>query len=233
MQHAFRGRYKHCPQNVLAAVDFDQKFTYVLAGWEGTAHDTLVLRDALTREGGLRVPQGNTRTYVLSINLFIKINGSLRCNLTMHHMLGKYYLVDAGYGAKPGFLPPFRGVRYHLNEWGRNPVQNEKELFNRRHCSLRIIVEQAFGALKRRFKVLDDASPFFPYETQVDIVVACCIIHNWVIEDGSDEFNIPSDNDEDTQHTTYAGTASENAIMLAFREGLAAQMWADRQSHGN
>ncbi|XP_066343049.1 protein ALP1-like [Miscanthus floridulus] len=203
MQHAFRGRYKHCTQNVLAAVDFDQKFTYVLAGWEGTAHDALVLRDALTREGGLRVPQG------------------------------KYYLVDAGYGAKPGFLSPFRGVRYHLNEWGRNPVQNEKELFNRRHCSLRIIVEQAFGALKRRFKVLDDASPFFPYETQVDIVVACCIIHNWVIEDGSDEFNIPSDNDEDTQHTTYAGTTSENAIMLAFREGLAAQMWADRQSHGN
>jgi len=80
-------------------------------------------------------------------------------------MLGKYYLVDAGYGAKPGFLPPFRAVRYHLNEWGRNPVQNEKELFNRRQCSLRIIVEQAFGALKRRFKVLDDASPFFPYET--------------------------------------------------------------------
>ena len=42
MQHAFRGRYKHCTQNVLAAVDFDQKFTYVLAGWEGTAHDALV-----------------------------------------------------------------------------------------------------------------------------------------------------------------------------------------------
>lgn len=79
---------------------------------------------------------------------------------------------------------------------------------------------------------LDDASPFFPYETQVDIVIACCIIHNWVIEDGSDEFNEPDDND-DTQDTIYAGTASENAIMLAFRQGLADQMWADRQSHGN
>jgi hypothetical protein len=45
---------------------------------------------------------------------------------------------------------------------------------------------------------------FFPYETQVDIVVACCIIHNWVIEDGSDEFNVPNDNDEDTQHTIYS-----------------------------
>ena len=61
---------------------------------------------------------------------------------------------------------------------------------------------------------------------------ACCIIHNWVIEDGSDEFNEPDDND-DTQDTIYAGTASENAIMLAFRQGLADQMWADRQSHGN
>jgi hypothetical protein len=33
-------------------------------------------------------------------------------------MLEKYYLVDAGYGAKPDFLPPFHAVRYHLNEFG-------------------------------------------------------------------------------------------------------------------
>jgi hypothetical protein len=72
-------------------------------------------------------------------------------------MLGKFYLVDPGYRVKPRFLPPFRAVCYHLNEWERNPVQNEKELFNRWHYSLRIIVEQAFGVLKRRFKVLDDA----------------------------------------------------------------------------
>jgi len=43
----------------MAAVDFDLRFTYVLAGWEGAAHDALVLRDALERENGLRVPQGN------------------------------------------------------------------------------------------------------------------------------------------------------------------------------
>ncbi len=42
----------------MAAVDFDLRFTYVLAGWKGTAHDALVLRDALERENGLRVPQG-------------------------------------------------------------------------------------------------------------------------------------------------------------------------------
>ena len=42
----------------MAAIDFDLQFTFVLAGWEGTAHDALVLRDALERENGLRVPQG-------------------------------------------------------------------------------------------------------------------------------------------------------------------------------
>jgi hypothetical protein len=49
----------------LAAVDFDLRFTYVLAGWEGTTHDANVLRDALESVNGLRVPQGNSFTYVL------------------------------------------------------------------------------------------------------------------------------------------------------------------------
>lgn len=80
----------------------------------------------------------------------------------MFTIIGKYYLVDAGYGAKPGFLPPFCSTRYHLNEWGHHPVENAEELFNLGHSSLRMKVECAFGSLKRRFKVLDDIKPFFP-----------------------------------------------------------------------
>jgi len=59
MQAAFRGRKNVPTQNVLAAVSFDLKFTYVLAGWEGSAHDATILADALQREDGLRVPPGN------------------------------------------------------------------------------------------------------------------------------------------------------------------------------
>jgi hypothetical protein len=44
---------------VLAAIDFDLKFTYVLAGWEGSAHDATILADALGRHDGLVVPEGN------------------------------------------------------------------------------------------------------------------------------------------------------------------------------
>ncbi|KAG6526690.1 hypothetical protein ZIOFF_016691 [Zingiber officinale] len=55
------------------------QFIYVLPGWEGSAHDCRVLRDAISRPTGLKVPQG--------------------C----------YYLVDAGYCNSSGFLAPYRG----------------------------------------------------------------------------------------------------------------------------
>jgi hypothetical protein len=146
-------------------------------------------------------------------------------------LLGKFYLVDAGCGAKPGFLPPFRAVRYHLNEWGNNLMQNE-ELFNHRHSSLRVIVERAIGSVKRRFKILDDATPFFPFKTQVDIVVACCIIHNWIIQDGSDELIIQESNWPIQQHSTSSsGQASEHAFIVNFRQQIANQMWEDYQNY--
>ena len=51
MQGPFCGRKQSCAQNVMAAIDFDPKFTYVLAGWEGSAHDALVLAEAIERDG--------------------------------------------------------------------------------------------------------------------------------------------------------------------------------------
>ena len=47
----------------MATVDYDLKFTYVLAGWKGSAHDALVLADAIERDGGLSVPEGNIITH--------------------------------------------------------------------------------------------------------------------------------------------------------------------------
>ncbi|KAK6138580.1 hypothetical protein DH2020_027674 [Rehmannia glutinosa] len=63
------------------------KFVYILSAWEGSAADSRVLRDVVTRPNGLRVPNGN------------------------------YYLCDYGYTYGHGFLTPYRGVRYHLDEW--------------------------------------------------------------------------------------------------------------------
>jgi hypothetical protein len=60
MEAAFHGRKSHPTQNILAAVDFDLRFIFVMAGWEGTTHDAIILRDALERENGLRVLEGKT-----------------------------------------------------------------------------------------------------------------------------------------------------------------------------
>jgi hypothetical protein len=48
MQDRFRGRKHYPTQNVLVVLDFDPKFTYVLARWNGLVQDSFVLQDALS-----------------------------------------------------------------------------------------------------------------------------------------------------------------------------------------
>ncbi|XP_066376448.1 protein ALP1-like isoform X2 [Miscanthus floridulus] len=201
MQAAFRGRKNAPTQNVLAAVSFDLKFTYVLAGWEGSAHDATILADALQREDGLRVPPG------------------------------KFFLVDAGYACRPGFLPPYRGCRYHLKEYGnRNYPTNPKELYNLRHSSLRVTVERAFGALKNRFRIIDTNKPFHRLRTQIKLVLACCIMHNWILSFGVDEV-IPEEFSwvpNDTNSQPHPAHMDDNAAWALQRDEWANHMWANR-----
>jgi hypothetical protein len=37
----------------------------------------------------------------------------------LHILPGKYYLADAGFPSSLGTIIPYRGIRYHLAEWGR------------------------------------------------------------------------------------------------------------------
>jgi hypothetical protein len=45
------------------------------------------------------------------------------CANDFHIPEGKYFLADAGYPLRCGLLTPYRGVRYHLAEWGRASVR--------------------------------------------------------------------------------------------------------------
>ena len=58
IQEKFQGRKEGTTQNVLAAITFDLKFIYVLAGWEGSAHDSRVLGDALSRSNSFKILEG-------------------------------------------------------------------------------------------------------------------------------------------------------------------------------
>ena len=53
----FRNRKGTLSQNVLIVCDFEMMFRFVLPGWEGSAHDVRVLRDAVS-QGGFNPPKG-------------------------------------------------------------------------------------------------------------------------------------------------------------------------------
>lgn len=63
----YRTRKGHLAMNVLGVCLPDMQFIYVLAGWEGSAHDGRVLRDlrdAISRPNSLTVPQGISKRYL-------------------------------------------------------------------------------------------------------------------------------------------------------------------------
>jgi len=134
-----------------------------------------------------------------------------------------------GYAIRPGFLPPYKGTRYHLREYGVRSPQNPKELFNLRHSSLRVTVERAFGCLKSRFRILDN-KPFHPYKTQVKLVLACCMLHNWILWYGNDEI-VPLEADWQANPTNEAAPhdhVMDNNAWSAKRDVWAQQTWQTR-----
>jgi len=91
-----------------------------------------------------------------------------------------YYLVDSGYPNEYGFLGPYRGQRYHLQEFKRRgQPQNREEIFNLVHSSLRCVIERIFEVWKNRWRILQNMSSF-NYKAQVQIVVASMAIHNYI-----------------------------------------------------
>ncbi|KAL5578403.1 hypothetical protein UlMin_020102 [Ulmus minor] len=183
---AYRNRKGFTSQNVMAVVDFEMKFTYLVAGWEGSCHDARVLNVA-TSNPAFMFP---------------------------HAPEGKYYLVDAGYKNKPGFLAPFRGQNYHLHDRRREDSDRRKEMFNFRHASLR-----------------KSSSEHLEY-----IVIACAVLHNFIKLFSSEDaaFNPEDDAVDDGNAEDDVGEAStqqqreESNDMGHIRDHIANAMWNDR-----
>ncbi|KAL0336714.1 UNVERIFIED_CONTAM: hypothetical protein Sradi_4883300 [Sesamum radiatum] len=141
---------------------------------EGSAADSRVLCDTIHRDAGLCVPTDILNT-------------------------GNYYLCDNRYANADGFLTPSQGVRYHLREWdrGAGDPRNTEELFNLKHSSTRNVIERKFGLLKVRWGILRNQS-FYSIEVQDKIIIACCLLHNFIQNEMPDdplELEIPDARD--------------------------------------
>ncbi|CDP05540.1 unnamed protein product [Coffea canephora] len=82
----------------------------------------------------------------------------------------------------PGFLALFKGGRNVRVGQGRGRSQVPKELFNTRHSQLRNIIERFFSVLKQRFAYLRGSVPYSYMQMQINFVITCCALHNFLRE---------------------------------------------------
>ncbi|XP_023730022.1 uncharacterized protein LOC111877745 [Lactuca sativa] len=215
-QHLYRGRgLGDCYQNVLAISDFNLIFTFVVAGWQGIAHDSRTLSEALTdRDAPFPFPPPD-----------------------------KYYLCDVASTHTRGFMARYRNVWYWLGDFHRRRALTNKEKFNHSHAKLRNFIERAFGVLKARFPILKRMTPF-QLVTQRNIGIACFALHNYIRkEELSDECfsqfnqvdislqsnNVQDDDDdddeeEDVDEVQPHGNARDWEYMVHLRDQIADQL---------
>ena len=68
-------------------------------------------------------------------------------------------MCGAGYTNGECFLVPYRGQRYHLNDWSEHhQPTTPQEYFNMRHFQARNCIERCFGILKVRWAILREKS---------------------------------------------------------------------------
>ena len=196
---------------MLAVCDFNLEFTYVLAGWEGSAHDCRVLEDAMVN-GGLHIPP---EKYLLAD-------------------AGINYNTDFA-------LTPYRGVCYHLKEQAAANLRpaNKEEHFNLRHSSLRNAIERIFGIHKRRFQCFDSA-PKFPLSVQIQLVFVLTAIHNWICQHSVEadmyerQERLGEDRRKEKLEQPKLVTVmikETSSKMDQMRENMAEKMWSDYLKH--
>ncbi|XP_039119008.1 uncharacterized protein LOC120255179 [Dioscorea cayenensis subsp. rotundata] len=204
----YRTRKGEIATNVLGVCSQDLQFIYILPGWEGSIADSRVLRSALSRTNGVKVPQGF------------------------------YYLCDAGYTNGEGFLVPYRGQCYHLNEWRQNNhPQSKEELFNYKHSSARNVIERCFGLLKMRWAILRDRS-WYPVKTHCRIISACALLHNHIRREMALD---PLEAELDESYADFEPFSNVQSIQYieasnawtTFRDNLAQEMWNEWQASRN
>ncbi|TXG72365.1 hypothetical protein EZV62_000944 [Acer yangbiense] len=126
---------------VLAVCNFDMQFIFVVAGWEGNAHDARIFLTTM-RNHALnfpKPPKGMTR------DIYPQMDGYL-----------------GPYKGERYHLPDFRQ--------GSQPTGHQ-EVFNHTHSSLRSVIERTFGVLKKRWKILRDMPSYpFDKQVKIVIV---------------------------------------------------------------
>ncbi|KAE8742696.1 hypothetical protein FOCC_FOCC011729 [Frankliniella occidentalis] len=135
---------------------------------------------------------------------------------------GTFLLGDKGYAGvgKKWIVTPFK-------DYGNQTA--EQADFNTRVSTTRVVVEQAFGILKNRFRYLRGIMPLRDVQFAAQLVVACCVLHNICIrsndygedfrEDAEDEDDNESEGEGEGEHDDNAPVnIPDNRTLEVFRQ---------------
>ncbi|XP_023903578.1 protein ALP1-like [Quercus suber] len=151
---------------------------------------------------------------------------------------GKYYVVDSGYPMVKGYLAPYKGISYHLQDFRRRggSPRTRYENFNYAHPSLRCVIERTFGVWKNTWRIIRNM-PSFPFHIQILIVSATMTLHNFVrLNDRDDRgfINANRDSISRREHNSEVGSRCEqnsgsltDPAMVVLRDSIANSTWRD------
>lgn len=151
---------------LLALVDAEYNFIFVDIGRNGRMHDASVFREsplaAQLHSGALNFP--------------------LPSFLTGYDINMPYVIVaDDAFPLKTNIMKPYPG----------RDLTNEKKIFNYRLSRARRTVENAFGIMANRFRILLNTIPLSVEKVEL-ITYTCCILHNFLLKKKAHSY-IPSE----------------------------------------
>ena len=132
-------------------VDSDYRFLDICVGWPGKVHDARVFKNSPL------FALCCARTF-LPPDMSVMISGVR--------------------------VPPLGDSAYALSEWLMKPytdrgnVTPDETSFNIKHSTTRVVVENAFGRLKGRFRSISKRLDL-NVENSCNVIAACCVLHNY------------------------------------------------------
>ena len=149
---------------------------------------------------------------ITRLNLFMSLQNGPDQLMTPSFEAGDYsgiILGDSAYPLRRWLMTPFRDT---------HNIQS-KTACNSSLCKTRVLIEQAFGRLKRRWGILHQEVRAATFKVP-KLVVVCMILHNIAIEMNMPDFDSILDSSADDQNAEIAGQRDNQHDGFSYRNHI-------------
>jgi hypothetical protein len=117
-------------------------------------------------------------------------------------------LGDAAYSIREWLLIPYR-------DYGN--LSDKQRQFNKQFCATRVLIENAFGLLKSRFRQLTELD-LHSVDKISKFIISCCVLHNLCIDNNDDFICDDIDNELDNQEPNAEDGREQETLLRRLGE---------------